>query len=435
MRVEAFRADKGDCLLLTGGGGEHVLIDGGMRHSFGDHVAPALAALAMDGVELDLVCVSHIDQDHIAGILRMMDDTLDWRVYDFQRSQGNAHFPKPDSPRPPTVRALWHNSFSDITGENSGPIEDQLVANLRLLHLSDLILPEEIAHHADAATDLVNSIREGILLSKRIGPDQLGIPVNQPAGGGVLLAPGAAGAPLQVGGLAFFVLGPFAEDLAALRTEWNAWLDENLEALETIRRQAEEDADNLPMDEGQLVLSSLLALAHELGDRGMVTTPNLASLMLLLESDGHSLLLTGDGHADDILRGLQAQAKLDAQGRIHVDLLKVQHHGSEHNLHAAFCQQVTADHYLFCANGAHENPDLRVVELIIDSRLGPDATGPDRPFWFWFTSSPQLEASEARRRHLEQVRQLVDQAARRSGSPRRLRYRFLTRGSSLSIEL
>ncbi|HEX9798053.1 MAG TPA: MBL fold metallo-hydrolase [Anaerolineales bacterium] len=435
MNVEAFRADKGDCLLLTGDSGEHVLIDGGMRHSYRDHVAPALAGLAEAGVELDLVCVSHIDQDHIAGVLRMMDDTLDWRVFDFQRGQGNNHFPQPDSPRPPQVRALWHNTFSDLTGENSGPIEQQLVANLRLLHLNEQILPEAIARHAGSTTDLVNSIREGILLSKRVGSDQLGIPVNEPTNGGVMLAPAATAPPLQVGNLSFFVLGPFPEDLTSLRQEWNDWLEANLDALETIRRQAEDDAENLPMDEGQLVLSSLLSLANELGDRGMVTTPNLASLMFLAEGEGHSLLLTGDGHADDVLRGLQAQGKLDDQGRIHVDVLKVQHHGSEHNVHADFCRRVTADHYLFCANGAHENPDLRVVELILETRLGPNAAGPDRAFWFWFTSSAQLETSEARRHHMEQVRRLVDHAARRSGTPRRLRYRFLTRGSSLSIEL
>ena len=62
--------------------------------------------------------------------------------------------------------------------------------------------------------------------------------------------------------------------------------------------------------------------------------PNLASLMLLARRADKRVLLTGDGHAADILQGPGAPAKLDDDGRIHVDVLKVQHHGSEHNIDA-----------------------------------------------------------------------------------------------------
>ena len=85
------------------------------------------------------------------------------------------------------------------------------------------------------------------------------------------------------------------------------------------------------------------------------------------------MIRNGDGHWADILKGLEHHGKLSAQGDIHVNVLKVQHHGSEHNLNAKFCQAVIADDYIICGNGAHENPDLDVLQTVVDSRLGTPA--------------------------------------------------------------
>ena len=88
------------------------------------------------------------------------------------------------------------------------------------------------------------------------------------------------------------------------------------------------------------------------------------------------MLLTGDGHGADVLRGLERARRLDRSGRIHVDVLKVPHHGSEHNLDPDFAARVTADHYVFCANGEHANPDLRILRALFDAR---DGGGRGRP--------------------------------------------------------
>ena len=114
--------------------------------------------------------------------------------------------------------------------------------------------------------------------------------------------------------------------------------------------------------------------------------------MLLAEEGGNTVLLTGDGHGDDIIKGLRLHNLITDQQGIHVDVLKVQHHGSEFNLDAEFCRWVTADHYIFCGNGAHHNPDKRVIEAIVESRVGLTAADSkslevNRPFKLWFNSS------------------------------------------------
>lgn len=150
-----------------------------------------------------------------------------------------------------------------------------------------------------------------------------------------------------------------------------------------------------------------------------------------------TFLLTGDGHGSDILKGLKFHRLLDGQGRIHVNVLKVQHHGSEHNIDEEFVSRVSADHYVFCANGEHANPDLRVVELICASRLDrapfqathPHATG---PFKFWFNSSASAPKKIDAQQHMRRVQELV--ADRIAASAGRLSAEFLE-GSTPSFEL
>ncbi|MFT3924095.1 MAG: MBL fold metallo-hydrolase [Myxococcales bacterium] len=70
MKLEVFRSDKGDCLLITTSDQKRLLVDGGMKTSFSAYVAPALSKLKP--AKLDAVYVSHIDADHIAGILEIV---------------------------------------------------------------------------------------------------------------------------------------------------------------------------------------------------------------------------------------------------------------------------------------------------------------------------------------------------------------------------
>ena len=60
-----------------------------------------------------MLMVSHIDDDHINGVLAMLNELNDLRA--------------DHKPQPYDVLALWHNSFDDILG-NEG---DVLTANLR----------------------------------------------------------------------------------------------------------------------------------------------------------------------------------------------------------------------------------------------------------------------------------------------------------------
>jgi hypothetical protein len=431
VRLTLFQAGTGDCLLLTGKDGTSVLVDGGMSNAFRSHVVGALATLAEEGRDLELVYVSHIDRDHISGVLQLLDDVVAWRVFDFQRERGNDRFPEPRRPRPPRIHNVWHNGFHEQVRANRGDVEEVLAASAPILELSGDPAMRPVAR---LDRELASSVAEGIELSRRIGPEQLGIPLNAHFRGRLAMARRDQ-RPVRLGSMRIAVIGPFRAELEKLRSEWNRWLSENSKQLAALQRRMARDAARLVGNEVAALSEALALAASELGDIGRVTPPNLASLMLHVEEDGRTILLTGDGHATHILRGLELTKKLDRRGRIHVDVLKVQHHGSEYNIDEAFLERVSADTYVFCGNGEHENPDLRVVRLVIDSRVGPGAapTGPRAsPFTLRFTSSSRAAPPGGPRDHMGQVEALVAEAHGRE--PDRFTFAFLD-DSSATIDL
>ncbi|MDQ3131120.1 MAG: MBL fold metallo-hydrolase [Acidobacteriota bacterium] len=439
MKIVVFQSDKGDCLLLEGLDGSRVLVDGGMPDTYTEHVAPYLDNLRQSGGKLDVVYVSHIDEDHISGILRMMDDAVEWSIFDFQTKVAlNTNFKKPEVLRPPTVDRVWHNAFHEQVEDNNGEIEDMLAATVAVLAGGDTQKFIRMAQfHQDAAT----SIRQAINLSRRLGEKQLAIKLNPEADGKLMMlrktADGKPPAPIKVGGMKWHIIGPAKTDLEDLKEEWQKWLRENKQTIsrveENSRRTERRIGNSLSTEINQIVgaaaaQSEMLAFKllekldmsaeKKLGIRRKVTVPNLASLMFMVEeknADGKikTILLTGDGHHLDILSGLEMQKKIKKNGTLHVDVLKVQHHGSEHNIDRDFCKRIIADHYIFCGNGAHANPDLKVVEAIIDSRLSNEHKGShskvNQAFKLWFNSSSEnIKTQEENAAHMKKVEDLVE---------------------------
>ena len=445
MKLTVFQSDKGDCMLLTGADGRNMLVDGGMSASYSEHVAPALGDMAKKGKELDVVYVSHIDRDHIAGVLQMMDDEVAWRIHKFQKSHNNPTHKPPKALRPPKVRAIWHNAFHQQINKNQKKIEEMLAASAAILSGSE---NEAVRELASSQNDLVTSITEAIQLTQRVSPEQLGIKLNGPAKGKLMMIRPETTAAIKVGGMRFQIIGPFNSDLTLLRKEWNKWLSENQAKLKTLKAKAKSDESKfsakeiddimLPKLEQAELLSELLpdlAAAVKLGTRSEVTTENLASLMFFVTEKGKTLLLTGDGHHLDIIKGLKHIKKMNGTKGLHVDVLKVQHHASKNNLDEAFCRLVTADHYIFCGNGEHKNPHLDVLQAIADSRMGTGSQLSSNPqtgnrFKFWFNSHSTVTKKKEAKKQMKEVEKLVTKLENKSNGQMSS---FFLKGSSFEL--
>lgn len=436
MKLEVFRSDKGDCLLVNSKDGKRLLVDGGMGSSFREHVAPALSALSPK--KLDVVYVSHIDDDHIGGILELMDDLVAWRVHRFQKKNGNPKHKPPKVPEPPEVLELWHNAFKEQVGDNAGEISEMLAQAATALANAGPGFEDLSVRHADLAT----STRQAVILARRASTGQLGLSVNRPAKGKLMLVRKRNKA-FKLGAMSVRIVGPFEADLEKLREEWNAWLKANKPVLATIRAQSERlggdlgnaatalleaqrgaFADFAAATVARLPAPDLASAAKKLGNRAAVTTPNLASLMLLLEEGKASVLLTGDGHSDDVYAGLKLAKKLDAKGNLHVNVLKALHHGSEHDITEDFCRRVTADHYVFCGNGFASNPELVVLDAMVRGRLASAKKG---NFKLWFNANPADKGAKYRK-HLKAMEKALKRLALEAQG--RMMFEFIAPGAS-----
>jgi glyoxylase-like metal-dependent hydrolase (beta-lactamase superfamily II) len=134
LTLEALRAKHGDALLLHHGTKARprlILIDGGPPGVYPDALEPRLGQLrtqqkldAATALKIDLLMVSHIDDDHIAGVLELMQKLRDQ-----------------EGPKPWNIDRVWHNTFDDILGNKDASIASAGGA-LSPASLNDVLAPE-----------------------------------------------------------------------------------------------------------------------------------------------------------------------------------------------------------------------------------------------------------------------------------------------------
>jgi hypothetical protein len=262
--------------------------------------------------------VSHIDDDHINGIVAL------FAALEKEKDKGRQ--------LPLNIKRLWFNSFDESLNNLDAELKSTL-ASFTPAMLGAAAKPTGISDF------VVASVGQGRDL--RAAADRLAIPSNAPFTG-MIMTPGV-GKALQVkigSALSFTILAPSRQRLADLGKEW------------------EKDVRKNP----DRVVQAAFA------DKSIA---NLSSIVVLAKADGKTMLLTGDARGDEILAGLK-DAKLLKQGKLHVDLLKFPHHGSSNNMTQEFLENITADHYVFSANGEHDNPDAETIEMLCQAR-GADA--------------------------------------------------------------
>jgi hypothetical protein len=290
--------------------------------------------------------------------------------------------------------------------KNAGEIENALAAAAPILSGAEI---PALRAAGQAQAGLATSIREAIGVSRRLSPNQLNIPLN-PQAGGKLMMPRDGQKPITIGGMKITILGPTASHLKKLRNDWNTWLRENKEALAKVRTAAKRDEERLGASDLTGLLLMLRLQAESFGNPLSVTPPNLASLTLLVEEGSESVLLTGDARGDQIVDGLKETGHL-TDGTFAIDVLKVPHHGSENNIDSDFCDTVIARDYVFCGNGEHENPDLRVVEMMARRRLAAKGAG---KFRFWFNSKAGMSEKAAAIDHMTELEVLAKKLVKNS---------------------
>ena len=318
LTLRIVQAKYGDCLIVEYGdkkNRKYMLIDGGPGGVYSGSLRNELVKIKESGGQIDLMVLSHIDGDHIVGLIDLLEEL----------KQNAAD----DEEEVIKIKELWINSFSQTISRGNN-----LTKALQNMFKS----VNNVAATMPSSHLAIQSVLQGDTL--RRNATILNIPINQLSKNEIISCETISEC-IPVENLKLTIIGPNKENLDKLQKEWTEWIRKN----------------------ESKVMTSDIELLKQLDK----SVPNLSSIMFLMECEGKTILFTGDGRGDFIIEGLKKAKVLDSNGKIHVDVFKVPHHGSVRNATEDFFDVVTADTYIISADGRHDNPDFETLAWIVES--------------------------------------------------------------------
>jgi len=338
LSIEMLAAGHGDALWIEYGNSlapRVVAIDGGPQ----EDDSPLLARMRQRTaggarLRIELLVVSHVDADHIDGVLAALKSL----------------------PSGVTFGDIWFNGSEHLgPGDLLGPGTGELLSE----ELRRKGLPWNEAFGSSAATDHASSANNAVV----VHPD-----VDLPS--------------VDVAGLQVTLLSPTPAKLTKLRKVWRSVVQRAGVAKDTM--------GDLPIDEQETPTES----AYDLLGRTDMWPPDICTLADIpptldkAEANGSSIgmlaeyqeggktcrfLLTADCHSpvlEDSLDRLLAARGIE---RLPLDAFKLPHHGSRHNLTNRLLDKVRCRRYLISTNGERSgHPDHEALARVI-VRGGPDA--------------------------------------------------------------
>jgi beta-lactamase superfamily II metal-dependent hydrolase len=304
LRIDALAADEGDCLWVEYGTSERryrILIDGGRSRTYGKLRSKA-DHLAADERRFELLVVSHIDRDHIEGVLDLLED--------------------PGAPL--SFSEIWFNGYHHLYAEDI-----QTYSPLQGERMS-----ERLRTHPGWNREFN---RKGVVL-----PEQ-----------------GSVSVPLA-GDAHLYLLSPSQAKLNELRGEWQrAIADAGLLPGRAARPEGPEGIEVMsPIDVDTLAASVFKADKSKPNGSSIAFVLEYDGRRILCGGDAHVDLLLERIPA---LPFFDAQT-----GRLPIDVFKLPHHGSAKNCSKPLLDLLDCPRYLFSTNVNYfKHPDREAVARVI----------------------------------------------------------------------
>lgn len=304
--VEMLPAGRGDCLWVEYGDPQNphrLLIDGGIPSTATD-LRRRIEQLPKNARRFELVVVTHIDLDHIGGLLGLL------RI----------------PPEGFQADDVWFNSWTHLPG-------DPGILGAKDAERLTFILKEK---------DYVWNKAFGGRAVAMASPEEL------PA---ITLG----------GGMRVTLLSPTLKRLAELRPVWEEVIVQAGLEPGTAGYDLEGKKDSGLLGESAMDLDRLAMSMFTTDD----SEANGSSIAFLAEHDGKRCLLAGDAFAPDLASSLDFLARDNAETRVVLDAFKISHHGGRRNTSCELLQQIACSQYLFSTDGSqHHHPHAEVVARV-----------------------------------------------------------------------
>ena len=341
-----YPANEGDAFLVSfDSGSTNIIIDMGLQKTYTDYIKPDLVDLKSHGQSVDLLVVTHVDNDHIVGAVNFIkengakDEIIE-------------------------VKEVWHNSYRHLQfSKQDKPLDQEEKSTLKQIGSQNRILTKQ-----SGLQDI--KIEEGITLAGLLyGYDYSW---NEKFDGKAVLKQRNV---IEISSdLTIRIISPNTKKLDVLAAKWKAILESEKynftlnddeifdDAFEQYMRMPEffSETKDIARNEGKLSFDELVNLQGN--DR---SSTNGSSIAFIMEYSGKKLLFLGDAHEDVIYDEL---ASLKYTGyALDFEIVKVSHHGSNNNISNRLLELVSSKRFLISTNGRHSHPSLGAIAKIIAS--------------------------------------------------------------------
>jgi hypothetical protein len=311
LSVELLPARNGDCIWIEYGRDDvhRILIDGGPVDTF-EPIQTRLSKTPAGDQAFELIVLSHVDADHIEGLIRLFAET----------------------PLPFSVDEVWFNGWRQMNQAHG------LLGALQGEFLSAL-LAERVARawNSDSPPWLVP--RKGTLPIHRLD-----------------------------GGMKLTLLSPDPPKLDKMAKAWKRAIQKQGFPPGDLKAAWKALAKRKKF----LPTKGLLGTAPNLD--GLLkkqflrddAAPNGSSIALLAEYEGKSILLLADAHPDLVAVSIKRLCQERGTHRLAVDAVKVAHHGSQHNTSVPLLRLIESSRYLVSTNGDQfHHPDKECIARVL----------------------------------------------------------------------
>lgn len=350
--VKMFPARNGDGFLIKENGpfNAAILIDGGYASTFHDSILAELRHMHLANQPLDLVIATHIDADHISGLLELF------------RLNGKA-----DSPAIIPIKNVWHNSLRCLSVErlkarlsrDDQDILNEICSRGFLLPQNSQSFNQEISarqgsslaayllsgnytwNNGDGWHSINSSIRKEFNINQEVK---------------------------------VIVLTPSNERLEGLRKKWFAELRRFGMVGKVNDNQMFDDAFEFlcSHEQSRLEVESEEISLKELTNKSLDDTyvaddslNNSSSIAIIIKTPSSRMLFLGDAWAEDVVLAIRQWASEPFP--IFFDLIKIAHHGSIRNTNIELLDLVDSPNFLFSTDGTqHNHPAYPVLKAIVD---------------------------------------------------------------------
>jgi hypothetical protein len=320
LNITMLPALEGDCLLVEYGNGTqsyYMVIDGGRKGTY-----DSLKAGLKIEKPIELLVVTHVDADHIEGVVRLL----------YVQSRDNIH----------PINHVWFNGHAHLSPDRLGAVQGEYVSAL----IGKCEIPWNAAFNAHAVKV----------------PDKGSLP-----------------SVIFPGNMRLTLLAPNQAKLSKFLPKWEEEVHEaglDVEDPEKVLERLEEDKRLIPDRLGAMAVDmERLLKARFDPDAAPANGSSIAFLAERLDGTGaatESCLFLADAHPDllvtSIGRLLEERSSAGTPLRkLSVDAVKIPHHGSKNNLSPELVKLLDCDKYLISTNGnTFRHPDQESIARIVE---------------------------------------------------------------------